>query len=359
MHDADARLKKLFSLRNLLIPVLLGAGAGLFLVLRNFDKEALKAVEWNSQNYLWFAVIIGLIMLRQLAYMYRIRLLTEGSLTWKRSFYVISLWEFASAVTPTVVGGSAVAVYIINREHISAGRSTAIVLVTAFLDELFFVLMVPLLVLWGGYHQIFGFAAGAGQFQSGVFWMGYIIIVGLTASMGLGIFVRPQVVAGLLKALGNLRFLKKWKEGFAGAAQDIETTAIELSDKNLWFWVKAFVATLLTWSARFLVVNVLILIFAGACNHLIVYARHLMIWVLLLVTPTPGGSGVAELIFSYYLGDIVPSGLAHPMAIVWRVVTYYPYILLGLVVLPLWLRSLNATQPTKPSHLQGSEHSPL
>lgn len=340
MHDADARLKKLFSLRNLLIPVLLGAVAGLYLVIRNFDKEALTAVQWNPQNYLWFAVIVGLVVIRQLAYMYRICLLTEGSLSWKRSFYVISLWEFASAVTPTVVGGSAVAVYIINRENISAGRSTAIVLTTAFLDELFFVLMVPILVFYQGYHQLFGFAAGSGHFQSGVFWTGYVIILGLTVLMGLGIFVRPQAVAGLLKALGRLRFLRKWKDGIAGAAQDIETTAAELSDKNFWFWFKAFVATLLTWSARFLVVNVLILIFAGSSNHLIVYARHLMIWVLLLVTPTPGGSGVAELIFGYYLGDIVPAGLAHPMAIVWRAVTYYPYILLGLVVLPIWLRSL-------------------
>lgn len=340
MHLPDARLKKLFSLRNILLPVLLGIGAGLFVVLRNFDDEALSQLRWTPVSFFWVFVLIILVLLRQWAYMYRIRLLTEKTLTWKRSFYVISLWEFASAVTPTVVGGSAVAVYIVNREHISAGRSTAIVLITAFLDELFFVVMVPLLIFIGNYSDVFRFASGAGQVQSGIFWTGYSVIVAITGLIGLGIFVKPQAVAALLKSVGKLRFLRKWEEPIAETARDIEITARELSGKKWLFWGKAMGATIITWSARFLVVNVLVLLFIGFADQLLVYARHLMIWVLLLVTPTPGGSGVAELIFGYYLSDIVPAGLVHPMAVVWRAVTYYPYILLGIVVLPFWLRSL-------------------
>ncbi len=340
MHSPEARIKNLFSLRNVLLPVLLGVGVGLFVVLRNFDGEALRRVQWTQMSYLWVGVLLILVMLRQWAYMYRIRLLTEKSLTWKRSFYVISLWEFASAVTPTVVGGSAVAVYIVNREHISAGRSTAIVLITAFLDELFFVIMVPMLILMGSYHEIFHFSNPSTQGQSSVFWTGYGIILALTTLIGFGIFIKPQTVSGLLKFWGNLRFMRKWKEAIVGTAFDIETTAKELSGKNMLFWARAIGATVLTWSARFLVINVLIVLFTGGVDHLLVFARHLMIWVLLLVTPTPGGSGVAELIFGFYLSDLVPKGLVHPMAVVWRAVTYYPYILLGIIVLPMWLRSL-------------------
>ncbi len=340
MQSPDARLRKLFSLRNILPPVLLGVGTGLFVVLRNLDSEALSAIQWSANNIIWIFILLLLIFLRQWAYMYRIRLLTDKQLSWKRSFYVISLWEFASTVTPTVVGGSAVAVYIVHREHISAGRSTAIVLVTAFLDELFFLIMVPILIVLGGYHEIFHFALQTGQFQRGVFWIGYSIIFLITLIIGLGIFIRPQTIANLIRAIGKINFLKKWKKELEDTARDIEITSGELSGKSMVFWIKTMGATILTWSARFLVVNVLILLFTGACQHLIVYARHLMIWVLLLVTPTPGGSGVAELIFGYYLNDQVPAGLVHPMAIVWRAVTYYPYILLGIVVLPVWLRSL-------------------
>jgi hypothetical protein len=347
MQNPDAGLKKLFSLRTILLPIVLGAGAGLFIVLRNFDSEALKSIQWTPVSYLWIVVLLALIFLRQWAYMYRIRLLSDKSLSWKRSFYVISLWEFASAVTPTVVGGSAVAVYIVNREHISAGRSTAIVLITAFLDELFFVFMVPFLVFWGSYEQIFRFAMGQGQVQSGVFWTGYIIIVGITALIGVGIFIKPQAVGKFLKALGNFRLMNRWKEAIGGMAYDLEVTAKELSGKGFVFWSRLMGATILTWSARFLVVNVLILLFTGWADHLLIYARHLMIWVLLLVTPTPGGSGVAELIFGYYLGDLIPAGLVHPMAVVWRAVTYYPYILLGIIVLPIWVRTSRVLKPNK------------
>lgn len=347
MQNPDVGIKKLFSLRTILLPILLGFGAGLFIVLQNFDSETLKSIQWTPVSYLWIVVLLVLIFLRQWAYMYRIRLLTDKSLSWKRSFYVISLWEFASAVTPTVVGGSAVAVYIINRENISAGRSTAIVLITAFLDELFFVFMVPFLVLWGSYEQIFHFAMGQGQVQSGVFWMGYTIIVGITMLIGVGIFIKPRAVGKLLKALGNFRLTSRWKDAMRGMAYDLEVTAKELSDKSFVFWCKVMGATILTWSARFLVVNVLILLFTGWADHLLIYARHLMIWVLLLVTPTPGGSGVAELIFGYYLGDLIPAGLVHPLAVVWRAVTYYPYILLGIIVLPIWVRALKVLKPNK------------
>jgi hypothetical protein len=130
-------------------------------------------------------------------------------------------------------------------------------------------------------------------------------------------------------------------------AYDLEVTAKELSGKGFVFWSRLMGATILTWSARFLVVNVLILLFTGWADHLLIYARHLMIWVLLLVTPTPGGSGVAELIFGYYLGDLIPAGLVHPMAVVWRAVTYYPYILLGIIVLPIWVRTSRVLKPNK------------
>ncbi len=72
--------------------------------------------------------------------MYRIRLLTDKQLSWRNSFHVIMLWEFASSVTPpSIVGGSAVALFIVTKEGIKPGRATAIVMITALLDELFFI----------------------------------------------------------------------------------------------------------------------------------------------------------------------------------------------------------------------------
>ena len=46
-------------------------------------------------------------------------------------------------------------------------------------------------------------------------------------------------------------------------------------------------------------------------------------WIMMLVSPTPGGSGFAEFVFSKYLGEFLPSaGVAIAMAILWRLISY-------------------------------------
>jgi uncharacterized membrane protein YbhN (UPF0104 family) len=58
-------------------------------------------------------------------------------------------------------------------------------------------------------------------------------------------------------------------------------------------------------------------------------------WIILLVSPTPGGSGVAEFIFSDFLGDLIPNIVwAVPLALLWRLLTYYPYLFIGAFLIP-------------------------
>jgi len=87
-----------------------------------------------------------------------------------------------------------------------------------------------------------------------------------------------------------------------------------------------------------LVVNFLILSITPVGDHFLVFARQLIMWVILLISPTPGGSGIAEFIFSDFLGDFIPVGLTAALALLWRVVSYYPYIFIGAIVLPNWIK---------------------
>ncbi len=343
MHPDYEKIKRLLSFRNIILPVLLGIVAALYLLLRNFDISALEQAAWVKQSYLWLGFAVIMIVLRQLAYMYRIRLLTDCRLSWRKSFDVIALWEFASTVTPTVVGGSAVAVYIVHREGISTGRSTALVLITAFLDELFFVVVMPLIWLFTGSAALFRIQAQASGWYtgwgiSGIFWAGYGIIILITLLIAYGIFFNPHGFRRLLIRLFKIRMLRRWKDTAAQTGDDIVITSAELKGKPVSFWLKAFLSTSVTWSARFLIVNAMLMMFVPVADHLIVYARHMMIWIILLVTPTPGGSGVAELIFGGFLGDQIPGGLSQPLAVLWRLMTYYPYIIVGLIILPMWLK---------------------
>ena len=63
-------------------------------------------------------------------------------------------------------------------------------------------------------------------------------------------------------------------------------------------------------------------------------------WILMLVMPTPGDSGFVETVFTSYMADFVPVvGFTVIMALIWRLVTYYPYLLIGAIITPGWLKN--------------------
>ena len=55
-------------------------------------------------------------------------------------------------------------------------------------------------------------------------------------------------------------------------------------------------------------------------------------------SPTPGGSGVAEYAFPLFLGDFIPDGLETALGLLWRLLSYYPYLFIGFIILPFWIR---------------------
>jgi uncharacterized protein (TIRG00374 family) len=284
--------------------------------------------------------------------MYRIRVLTDYELSWGRSFRVIMLWEFASALSPSIVGGSGIAMFILNREGIKLGKSTAIVMVSALLDELFYITMVAVVLLVVGTSNLFPVSMQLTLFGTtlgtqGIFWVGYIFIFLMTTAILIGIFFAPRSLKYLLLQIFRLPILRRWRYHVIEVGDDIITSSRELRGKNLKYWTKSFGATYASWTARYWVVNFLILAFANPDyplvstfgDHMLIYARQLVMWVIMLISPTPGSSGVAEFAFSGFLREFIPMGLVAALALVWRFVSYYPYLFIGAVVLPRWLKS--------------------
>ena len=343
MTEEAHRILKQFNFKKIIIPVAIGIGVAVFLILQHFDMQVFKDTHWTWLTSFWIFVALILMVIRHLAYMYRIRLLTDQQLSWKRSYQVIMLWEFASSITPSIVGGSAVALYIVNKEGISMGRTTAVVLITSLLDELFYIVLVPIIILIVSYDQVFFQDSGFALFNLdlgmfGIFMAGYLFIILLQSIIIYGIFINPRGVKWLLIRICKLPFLRKWRTKAVDTGNQIIATSKELKGKSFLFWAKAFFATVFSWTARFWVVNAMILGFVAVNDHLLIYARQLVMWVILLISPTPGGSGIAEYIFTDFLGKFIPYGLSPVLALLWRLISFYPYIILGAIVLPGWIR---------------------
>ncbi len=318
-------------------------------------KDTLNDIDWTWQSSFWILLAILAMAMRDVAYMYRIRVLTDYVLSWKQSFRTIMLWEFASALTPSVVGGSGVAMFIVHREGINLGRSTAIVLVSALLDELFYITMVAIVLLIIGTGHLFPVSLEKSFFgmtfgTEGLFWLGYGFICLLTTAILAGIFFVPRSLKYVLLQIFRLPILRRWRYNVIQIGDDIIITSDELKGKPAMYWIKSFGATYLSWTARYLVVNFLVLAFinpdnvvvSGFTDQILIYARQLVMWVIMLISPTPGSSGVAEFAFSGFLKEFIPLGLVGALALLWRLISYYPYLFIGAIILPRWLR---ATSP--------------
>lgn len=330
-----------------IFPVLIGLAVVVYLFLREVNPEALRGGSWREGAVFWLLLALLLMACRDLGYIWRLRILAEGRLGFWPAFRAIMLWEFTSAVTPSAVGGTSVAILFVHKEGLSVGRSSAVVMATSFLDEFYFLIMFPLLVVLVGSDVLFGFHGEPVSWTNGLLWLaivGYAIKFAYVCVLSYGFFVNPRGLKWLLMKLFRIRFLRRWKYGANQAGTEIITASREFRAKPFRFWLKAFVATFVSWTARYWVANALMLAFFLVHGHFVIFARQLVMWIMMLVMPTPGGSGFAEYIFTRFLSDYinVPVASVGTVAIVlaflWRLATYYPYLLIGVFILPKWLR---------------------
>lgn len=304
-------------------------------------SDALSEIEWTGQSYLWIFVALLCMFSRDLFYVIRIRILTKNQLGWKAATYVILIWEFASAITPGVVGGAAVAMFILNRETIPFGKATAIVIITAFMDNLFFVLMIPLVFLFVDMATLFPPNEGASLFFSWWFWTGFSIISSVCLLLYLTIFWYPKLATRFLLFIFRLPFLKRWKFIAAEWGKDIERASKEFKKEKRSYWFKVFGATFASWISRYLVINAILNAFLalGFIDNILILGKQLVLWLFMLVSPTPGGSGVAEYAFGELLVSFSSSMLLlAALALLWRIISYFPYLFIGAILLPSWIR---------------------
>ncbi len=380
------KVMEFFSFKRLLVPLLIGLSVSGYLLYQNFQEVLFVQVENSQGNYTWedtnhnqiqeksefiytpqkgnfiqqnvwgllqqikwgwstfwgFFMALVCVIVRDFAYMARLKILSKNFLTWKQCFNCIMLWETASAITPSVVGGSGIAMFILKKEGIPLGKSTAIVMITALLDELFFIILVPLVIMILGRNVVFPdyleFSILGNQLDIfTVFVIGYFFIVLLTSFICLGIFILPVKLKKFLFYVFSNRILKKWRTDVIIIGNDIIAASKEFKNQHFTFWLKTFGVTCFSWLARYLTANFVIAAFVSVNDHFIILARQLVMWVIMLISPTPGGAGIAELLFVSLLKDASIHHLAIIAAIIWRFFTYYPYLLIGSIIFPKWI----------------------
>lgn len=338
--DEETKVLDSLKLSKIILPVLLGVAVIIYMAFRQFDVEEFKLIKWNERLWFFLGITVLIYMLRHVFYAIRLMVLSNGAFKFKHAVELIFIWEFASAISPTSIGGSAVAVFFLSQEKISAAKAVSIVMYTVIIDSLFF--LISMVVLLG----IFGPPLIRPDMES--MFQGYgitYIVVWLFIFTYAGILIwglfRPRIIKNILFGLAKLPLIKRFKRTLVKTGQDVVLTSQEIRKMPLSFHLKAVSTTVGAWITRFLAVNFIILALVEMefdfMEQFLLYARSQTMYVITQFSPTPGGSGVMELMFSGFFSDYISAGLGSLGALLWRLITYYPYLIIGAIIIPNWI----------------------
>jgi uncharacterized protein (TIRG00374 family) len=208
-----------------------------------------------------------------------------------------------------------------------------------FLDELYFIIVCPVIFLFIPLYSLFNVSSIITSTIGVVFWSVYVILFIWTSILYIGLFRRPDLIAKIFLLIFKLPFLRRWYDSISIFSETMINASREISHKPFSFWFKAFSATAMGWSSRFLVVNALFLAFIPFNHQLIIFGRQVLLWIVMVVSPTPGGSGISEFAFREYYNDFsLGSGPILVIILLWRLISYYLYLMLGVMIIPKWIK---------------------
>ena len=355
MNSDSDNSKSLFSAWKIVIPVIIGLGAVAFMFWHDARQEdlgeVLRSINFDLRTIACILLGWAFMLGRDFGLTWRFRALTDKKLKWGPAWRVDMLCEFTSCVTPSAVGGSSLGMVFLNREGIEFGRATTLMITTLFLDELFFVIACPIVILLTPANEIF--LSGSSGFSSGIrltFWLVYAGITIWTLILFTGIILKPRSLNIILTRVFSIKFLKRWQPKVEELAVNMQNTSVELKRKPFRFWLEVFGGTALSWISRYMVVNALFLGFLPMTDphQWLILARQFVVWVVLMVSPTPGGAGLSEWLFTEYYADLIPTAaMALILAIFWRILSYYIYLIAGACLIPKWIRDTYNSLHTK------------
>ncbi len=327
----------------LLLKVVLPIAIGLGVIYMLFGNEvagmSIKTIDITDTTVIGLIVAVLLLIARQTGLAWRFRTLTDNRLKWRSSCKVSILCDFTSAITPTSAGGSMLSMIFLHKEGIKLGRATAITMLTLFLDEMFLIIATPILIIIAGKENVFGFTNGASADNlMAIFYVIFGITAFITLLLAIGLFKSPHRIANGLNHVFSWKILSRWQKSVREIGENLVTTSHEIKQKRADWWIKPILSTIIIWSCRFVIVNALFYAFFPEADQLTVLARQFIVWMLLIFIPTPGGAGVSEILFKTYYSDFVGGPLLALLAISWRIFTYYIFLIMGVFMIPSYLK---------------------
>ncbi len=328
---------------RVVLPVAISLGALAAVFRGTYHPGAFALVARHFRPDLFALAVAGL-GLQFLAGGMRLRHVSGGTLSARAGVRGQITWDFMSALAPPAVGGAPFAALFVSRENaLPYGQVTAVMLFTMLMDQLWFAIAIVGMYIAAIWLPVFPTGLGAAGVGTVATYLGGLLVY--ISFFAYATLVRPELIETVAGFVVRLPFLRRFETSVRRETRRLGQQARRLRHKPLKFYLVGIGYTALYWIARYGILLMVALSFVadvpetaanfpeyGSFRATLYVIRSAGLWLAGLIMPTPGGAGGIEALAVLYLGPLLPEGFIGPVLIVWRMLTYYFVLGVGLVV---------------------------
>jgi uncharacterized protein (TIRG00374 family) len=241
-------------------------------------------------------------------------------------FRIVLGAELGAAISPPIIGGSAVKTGMLMQKGFSGGTALSLTVLESIEDGLFFLFMVPLALTLSSSWElpvIRGLLSGIRHTSHPMFLIGSGVAccaVLVLAQPRCRMIVTRYTPAGLVTRIGSgyKNFILTWR-------------TIIIAGKSV--FALTFMLTAIQWICRYSIISLLLMSLGLPAQPILFMALQVLVFALTSLIPTPGGAGGAEAVFYLLYQPFLAAESIGLITIGWRFLTYYFLLLLAAVLL--------------------------
>lgn len=276
----------------------------------------------------WIALLVGMVLLGWVFNSFRLRLLAAGM-----GGQVPTLWslgaviatEFAGAASPAGAGGALTYVALLKQRGIRTAHAAAMYAIDHFMDGVFFVVAFPVALLSLALHGGFSDPAWLLAVTLSLFGMGAGLFWLLLREHRLLIRLFGRVLRPFRLSAHRRRRMARWLMQFRQGVRLV----LQLPR---WQLLLLFMFCAGHWLLRYSILAVIISFIGSSVPWSYLFAVQGVLLLFGQISFLPGGAGGVELGYAALLSPFLDAETIGLSLLLWRMMTYYFYLLAGLPV---------------------------
>jgi len=320
----------------MIISITLSIAIFIVIIFFTVESSTLDQLSKVSIKYEFFLVAILLNILYWVLWGTRIYVLAN---TMDKNVK-ISLWKsikivianlFLACITPSMAGGEPVRIYLLNKNGMTFGCSTAVVLGERLIDAVFILIMVPIALFI--FKDIKDLGVVSLGLTIGVFVFVIFVILFIYS------IINPNKTKSFLIYLSKKfrRFFKKDSESkiiqrINYEVDEFHNSMYCFTGQNKKILFLASILTVMFWSVGFLIPSFVLLGLGLPPFFLESYVAQIILLIIIMLPLTPGSSGVAEVSLYGLYGVLIgtsSSALIGVFIILYRLISFHMNLIAG------------------------------